>query len=281
MLTSDPKPMSTEPDRKRFRLAWWALGPVALLIVMEVMNRPSEIRSDLAVSQAMGGIIGGLLFATLLAWIASALTRHSRTVATIVFSAVITLTVIGQGARRGNESRGVAMAKQAVTEINQELSFAQRAYDSAVKEYVDAGGLDGATLKTRENLDQRMLLLENARDLHKRLIESASTAPDRLDQRLREYHVPEEGTRVVSAEFRQAYAHSKTREALDHEQRVIDASWEGLSLLRDNWGDWRYDAAQSMFEFDSDRLLKRHDAVRTHFERAAKEQEQFLATRPR
>src|SRR5258707_752123 len=96
----DPPALPPKFPARQSMLAWWGIIPALIFIVVQCYFGWSraQIRAsgpDFALSYLMGGLVGGLGIALLLALILYRIDSRSQRTATITFSAIVMLFVAG------------------------------------------------------------------------------------------------------------------------------------------------------------------------------------------
>lgn len=105
-------PLSAPMGGRKLMLAWWAILPVLTFLVLEgaIVRKYAQAHAINPVYTVLRDIVGGLLTALLIAWLAYRIGRRSQLVASITFTVVLSLPCAGVLLESGRVARALAQA---------------------------------------------------------------------------------------------------------------------------------------------------------------------------
>lgn len=141
-----------------------------------------------------------------------------------------------------------AIAAKATVSVSRELSALQQDYLKQVNLYGADGGLDVSTLKTREAIASRRVLLRVAIERHKRVVDSLTTQDQALFKRCVEMGMSEKVAANVRRGASSAMARNPSVRIQNLEAEALTLQDKYLETLEQRWGLWSVSGESIQFD---------------------------------
>jgi len=187
---------------------------------------------------------------------------------------------LGQAAAKESAADGKAM--QIMADLLGPLETVGREHEQALQKFNQAGGIDAGTLKSVQDIDDRLELVAQWQPITERFIQVVNGMTADLDRRLTAAQLPPQVAQAAKNGFSSKWGKNKEQvlKIREMDRQLLGDFHTMLTLLREHWGQWKIDQ-DGRLRFDNNTVLVQYQAVNNQMQETAAAQEalqkQFLA----
>lgn len=254
MSSSDNSSGEQSANDGRMRILWWGwltlllLGP--LVIYLRIKHAPPQ-----PVSYYGGLAFGMLMFPLLGAWIGWRVSgRRTYLPATIIFCVIAVLASLGQ-VNVIRQHQQVEELAEVMADLMREVETRSQRYDEAKNRLSEAGGIDVPSMKSPDDIAQRLKLVRQFGAANEAFDTSLSGLDENAQVRLQSAGATDAEVDEILRSVRQNMPLAREVRRIDRD--LIRAMEDLLIVLKSTWGAWRVDAGSGELLFDNDAEVTR------------------------
>lgn len=186
---------------------------------------------------------------------------------------VVCLPAWNELAKKNRDKKSQAAFKTAAKTYKDKLIETMDRYRSASAALTNPPVLDISLIKTREDLEVRMLNVSNYINVCREVREVTKYRMSMFAQQITRPEITEEDRNIAMRAFEEKYvsANSTVIQLREVEVRLGHAISRMLGNLDDNWGKWEYDAKDDMIKFKGSSLPRQYVQAKNDFDEANSE----------
>ncbi len=157
--------------------------------------------------------------------------------------------VMEETASKGTQREAASM--QAMASVLRDAAAHMQTYQSAFDAFNAAGGIDAATLKTLEQIDERLKLLAALDEANEKLDVFHDEAPAELRKKMIDAKVSSDEVIKVHGGFMKTYPLELLKGIRQTDRTICAEAKTMLTTLHDQWGRWRVEGEELLIDDDA------------------------------
>lgn len=176
--------------------------------------------------------------------------------------------------RLGKDQR---VAFHALGQMLMGLADAWQDYDNGLERIIEAGAIEPTTLRSRDDIDQRLTLYRQLADANIAIRHHAESLPQHLERHFNEANADPRAVEIIQREFLRGFNqrlpdNTRMREL---DEAILNNCIQVLNLYRQEWGTWEVDPITGIPYFETDETVTQFNQLATQLDTLIAEQDQL------
>jgi len=150
-----------------------------------------------------------------------------------------------------------AAAMRSSATLMSEFAERNQQFKAVIDRFAQLGGLDPATIKSRDDIQQRLDLTRQFLALNESFTQHVKNTPRRFRELLMKEGVEQRKLARAESEFSNGFKLRFQIRLREVEKRFGESATEYLAVLLDEWGQWKLDPATGQVVFEDETAIRK------------------------
>ncbi|MBC7773451.1 MAG: hypothetical protein H7210_13220 [Pyrinomonadaceae bacterium] len=163
-----------------------------------------------------------------------------------------------------------AAAMRSSSRLMSEFAQRNQEFKAVIDRFTELGGLDPGTIKSQEDIQQRLGLAQQFLALNESFAQHVKNTPRRFRELLMKEGVDERKLARAESEFSNGFKLRLQIKLREVEKRFGESAGDYLAILNEEWGQWKVDLTSGQVVFQDDAAIPRFNRASESLQAAMK-----------